>query len=230
MYAALTMSRCECAAKGIAAISLARWQADPMRPALFTVSDILRWQPGGDAYRRTPYEKYASCAEEYFRTVGTHLHLVTEGFQGGLPAVRDVCARAEAQVDKTGKPAVVILDPFETVCPDMNRAAVLAMKALAARLDIPVILSAPCTMKRAEEEGDADVVLDWELVDDDISRGYRPTRITVQKNRRGASGWKINFAYLPGFGSFFSDSQWDRQVLCEMLRRDYPDRRSVVYE
>lgn len=104
--------------------------------------------------------------------------------------VEDIRALVRAWRSRSDRSMAVIVDPLDAVCPDMGSADILAFKSLAAGAGIPVILSAPCIMKKAEDETYADVILDWELVDEESPRGCAQTRITVQKNRFGTNGWK----------------------------------------
>lgn len=238
LYFALEMGTYELMTKSISRITFENSQGNE------TLAQGTRSLLKGKWKYRFNSEQYANVMQS-FREYGDYYSdvIIHDGSEK-RPDIYDISNTVDSYVARTGKKPVVIIDYLQIMKPTNDRAtdkanvttSVNEMKKLATRHHIPVIVissfnrlnyNSPVSMEAFKESGDieysTDVLIGLQLKgvggDFDVNEAKRRTPRNVEavilKNRNGATGDTLQYAYYSMFNKFL-----------DMDSMEEPERRS----
>ena len=226
LYFALEMGTYELMTKSISRITFENSQGNE------TLAQGTRSLLKGKWKTRFNKEQYANVMQSFREYGDYYSDVVIHDGSEKRPTIYDISNTVDSYVARTGKKPVVIIDYLQIMKPTNDRAtdkanvttSVNEMKKLATRHHIPVIVissfnrlnyNSPVSMEAFKESGDieysTDVLIGLQLKgvgakDFDVNEAKRRTPRNVEavilKNRNGATGDTLQYAYYSMFNKF----------------------------
>ena len=226
LYFALEMGTYELMTKSISRITFENSQGNE------TLAQGTRSLLKGKWKQRFNKEQYANVMQSFREYGDFYSDVVIHDGSEKRPTIYDISNTVDSYVARTGKKPVVIIDYLQIMKPTNDRAtdkanvttSVNEMKKLATRHHIPVIVissfnrlnyNSPVSMEAFKESGDieysTDVLIGLQLKgvgtnDFDVNEAKRRTPRNVEavilKNRNGATGDTLQYAYYSMFNKF----------------------------
>lgn len=239
LYFALEMGTYELMTKSISRITFENSQGNE------TLAQGTRSLLKGKWKYRFNSEQYANVMQSFREYGDYYSDVIIHDGSEKRPDIYDISNTVDSYVARTGKKPVVIIDYLQIMKPTNDRAtdkanvttSVNEMKKLATRHHIPVIVissfnrlnyNSPVSMEAFKESGDieysTDVLIGLQLKgvggnDFDVNEAKRRTPRNVEavilKNRNGATGDTLQYAYYSMFNKFL-----------DMDSMEEPERRS----
>lgn len=226
MYFALEMGTYELMTKSISRITFQHSEGDASL-AQGTRSILKgKWK---ERYNKAQYENVVNAFKEYG---DYYTNVIIHDGSEQRPTIFDIAKAVDAYVARTGNKPVVIIDYLQIMKPVNDRAtdkanvttSVNEMKKLATKYHIPVIVissfnrmsySNKVTMEAFKESGEieysTDVLIGLQLkgvgedgfnVNEAKKENPRQIEAVILKNRNGATGDTLNYAYYSMFNKF----------------------------
>ena len=226
LYFALEMGTYELMTKSISRITFENSQGNG------TLAQGTRSLLKGKWKQRFNKEQYANVMQSFREYGDFYSDVIIHDGSEKRPTIYDISNTVDSYVARTGKKPVVIIDYLQIMKPTNDRAtdkanvttSVNEMKKLATRHHIPVIVissfnrlnyNSPVSMEAFKESGDieysTDVLIGLQLKgvgasDFDVNEAKRRTPRNVEafilKNRNGATGDTLQYAYYSMFNKF----------------------------
>lgn len=226
LYFALEMGTYELMTKSISRITFENAQGNE------TLAQDTRSLLKGKWKQRFNKEQYANVMQSFREYGDYYSDVVIHDGSEDRPTIYDISNMVDSYVARTGKKPVVIIGYLQIMKPTSDRAtdkanvttSVNEMKKLATRYHIPVIVISnfnqlnynnPVSMEAFKESGDieysTDVLVGLQLKgvgakDFDVNEAKRRTPRNVEavilKNRNGATGDILQYAYYSMFNKF----------------------------